>query len=79
MSDNKTAGQKLWENLSYNCPNVWNKIGNDEIKNTFAFCEEYKSFLDKSKTEREFVRETKKLAESKGFVSIDDVIDSGNR
>jgi len=55
MSDNKTAGQKLWENLSYNCPNVWNKIGNDEIKNTFAFCEEYKSFLDKSKTEREFV------------------------
>jgi len=20
MSDNKTAGQKLWENLSYNCP-----------------------------------------------------------
>jgi len=48
-------------------PNVWNKIGNDEIKNTFAFCEEYKSFLDKSKTEREFVRETKKLAESKGL------------
>ncbi|GAE89017.1 aminopeptidase [Acetivibrio straminisolvens] len=77
MSDNKTPGQKLWENLSYNIPNVWNKISDDELKITFKFCEEYKSFLDKSKTEREFVQETIKLAENRGFISIENIINSG--
>lgn len=77
MSENKTPGQELAEKLSYQNPNAWNKIGDEEVKNTFSFCEEYKAFLDKSKTEREFVRETQKLAENKGFVSIEDVIDSG--
>lgn len=45
MSDNKTAGQKLWENLSYNCPNVWNKIGNDEIKNNLCILRRIQIFF----------------------------------
>lgn len=46
---------------------VWKKYdkkGRDEI---FAFAEEYRQFLGKSKTEREFVKEAKKLAEKEGF------------
>jgi len=43
MSDNKTADKSCGKT----CPTTaqcLEQIGNDEIKNTFAFCEEYKSF-----------------------------------
>jgi aspartyl aminopeptidase len=76
MSENKTTGQQLSEKLSYNNPNVWNKISDEEFKTIFSFSEDYKKFLDSSKTEREFVKETEKLAKARGFVSIEDFINS---
>jgi aspartyl aminopeptidase len=74
MSENKTTGQQLSEELSYNNPNVWNKISDEESKTIFSFSEDYKKFLDSSKTEREFVKEAEKLAKDRGFVSIEDII-----
>ena len=55
MSDTKTEGQKLEERLSYKRKNVWEKVDEEYIRKAFDFCEEYKKFLDASKTEREFV------------------------
>ncbi|MFZ5989795.1 MAG: aminopeptidase, partial [Bacillota bacterium] len=76
MSENKTQGQELSEKLSYKSINAWNKISDEEVQKTFTFCDEYKDFLNKSKTEREFIRETLKMIKGKGFVSIDDLIKS---
>lgn len=74
MEDIKTEGQKLQENLSFKQKNVWEKITDEDIKKGFGFCEEYKSFLNSSKTEREFVEMAEKLASAAGFKSIGDFI-----
>jgi aspartyl aminopeptidase len=45
-------------------------INKKEEALVFSFAEEYKTFLDNAKTEREAVTETVKMAEAKGFVNI---------
>jgi Aspartyl aminopeptidase len=74
MEDNKTEGQKLQEKLFYKASNVWEKSSEEEKKNAFDFCEGYKSFIDISKTEREFTLETAKIARQKGFIPLEDLI-----
>ena len=76
MSENKTTGQQLSEELYYNTSNVWNKISDEESNQISSFSEDYKKFLDSSKTEREFVKEAEKLAKARGFVSIENIINS---
>lgn len=76
MSENKTQGQILSEKLLLKADNAWEKISDEEFKLTFDLSERYKSFLNKAKTEREFVDETKKLADSKGYIAIEDLINS---
>ena len=78
-TDTKTEGQKLEERLSYKRKNVWEKVDEDYIKKAFDFCEEYKSFLNSSKTEREFAANTEKLAVSAGFRNMDGLIASNTR
>ena len=46
---------------------VWEKYNEKEMKDLFAFNEEYKNFLTNSKTERECVKNAIELAEEKGF------------
>lgn len=79
MDENKTEGQKLQERLSYNTKNVWEKSSDEYIKTAFNFCEGYKTFIDKAKTEREFVEEAELLAKQKGFVSLEDVLKANKR
>lgn len=79
MEENKTTGQKLQDKLSYKLKNAWEKSSEDEKSKAFKFCEEYKSFLDKSKTEREFTEHTEKLARQYGFIPIEDIIKSNKR
>lgn len=74
MSENKTQGQILSEKLLLDGKNAWEKISEEEFKLTFELCERYKNFLNKAKTEREFAHETEKLAKSKGYVSVEEVI-----
>ncbi|HHV59965.1 MAG TPA: aminopeptidase [Clostridiaceae bacterium] len=74
MEDKKTEGQKLQERLSYNSINIWNKISGDERKKLDDFCNGYKLFLDRAKTEREYVAEARKEAEKYGFVSFDELV-----
>jgi aspartyl aminopeptidase len=61
---------KLADTLTYKVPSAWDaKDFNRKV--VFSFAEQYKTFLDKAKTEREFVREAVLLCESKGFRNID--------
>lgn len=68
----KSKGQKLMEEIGYKTSNAWEKIGDrDKI---FSYCEEYKAFLDKGKTERECVKEIIKQAEKLGYKDLDKII-----
>ena len=49
--------------------NGWKQYNTDQKKWAFEFAESYKAFLDRSKTEREFVRNSIILAEENGFVN----------
>lgn len=62
--------------LFYKRKNVWetcNDSGEDDI---FKFANLYMKFLDVSKTEREFTSNAKRLADEKGFISYNDVINN---
>ena len=52
-------------------PNLYKTSSNDEIDACMSFAEDYKAFLDISKTEREFVKNAIDACESVGFVDIE--------
>ncbi len=52
---------------------VWEKYNKKDLKELDVFCEEYRSFLSKTKTEREFVNESVKLLDANGFKKLDSV------
>lgn len=79
MEENKTTGQLLQDKLTYNTKNAWEKSSEEIKKKAFDFCEDYKLFLDKGKTEREFAAEAEKLAKSNGFISLSEVIQSNKK
>lgn len=51
--------------------NGWTKYDGEERKWAFEFSEYYKKFMDKSKTEREFVANSIELVEKRGFVKAE--------
>ncbi len=65
--------KELFESLSYKRKNVYESIGENEKKEMFSLCDEYREFLDEGKTERECVAKAVKMAEENGFVKMDDV------
>lgn len=58
---------KLQEKLFYNPGNGYDRLSAKEEKEMFAYCEDYKKFLDHGKTERLCVKYCIQLAEEKGF------------
>ncbi|MCQ2560857.1 MAG: aminopeptidase [Clostridia bacterium] len=56
---------------------AWEKYSSKDIKAASAFCEKYKKFLDKGKTERECVDQVVEIAEKAGFVKLEDKLASG--
>ncbi len=52
---------------------VWEKYTKKDLKELDVFTEEYRSFLSKTKTEREFVNESVKLIEANGFKKLESV------
>lgn len=75
----KTEGQLLQDRLIYNPKNAWERTGPEEKEAAFSFAEEYKDFLNKAKTEREFVAEAEIQAKAAGFLPLDEVIRSGQQ
>ena len=59
----------------------WLETDNEKFANIFNFCDGYIEFLNKSKTEREFTFNAKKLAEQNGFKDINCVekLNSGDK
>ena len=49
---------------------VWEKQDEQGMKDIMAFGEDYRQFLSRAKTEREFVHEAKKLMEEAGFQNL---------
>lgn len=54
--------------------NAWNKYSTKEVEEIFNFCEGYKKFMSKCKTERECVNEVIELAKAQGYKDIEDYI-----
>lgn len=63
--------EQLREELTYKPQNGFAAMSEEEIKRADEFCEDYKSFLNAAKTEREAVAEAVKLAEIAGFVPFE--------
>ena len=70
MEETKLDAKKLQEKLFNQRQNGWKGLSNEEKKNIFNFCNGYMNFLNNGKTEREIVRESKKIADEKGFKDI---------
>jgi aspartyl aminopeptidase len=56
------------------CKNAWSKYDATQIKEIFEFCEGYKDFMSKCKTERECVTEAIRLAKAEGYRDIEEII-----
>lgn len=72
MAENKFAYEKK---------TIYKKASKEAIKKAFDYAEEYKSFIDAAKTERESVTEAIKLANARGFKEyrLGDKISAGDK
>ena len=57
-TNEKTAGQKLQEELTWKFPSVALEAP-ERVKEAYDFCEPYKAFLSEAKTERECVAKSR--------------------
>lgn len=65
------------DKLAYNTKNVWEVTDEKTHDEIFSMGEDYKSFLDNSKTERLACREIVRRAEKSGFVEIGSILKTG--
>jgi aspartyl aminopeptidase len=61
------------------CKNIWNKYNEKQVKDIFKFCDEYKDFMSKCKTERECVKEVIRLAKAEGYKDIEEIINENKK
>ena len=71
MAEEKSKAEQLKENLFQTRKIGWEGLAEEMQKAIFAYCENYMQFLNQSKTEREIVKNSVKMAEEKGFESIE--------
>ncbi|MDR0197205.1 MAG: aminopeptidase [Oscillospiraceae bacterium] len=69
-SENKKI-KNLKQKLLYEKKNVCETLTDEEIREADAFCEGYKAFLDRGKTEREACAEAVKIAKKAGFSAFE--------
>ena len=63
----KTAGQKLKDELFYKSKNTYEALSEEDIAAAYDYAADYMKFLDGGKTERECVKEGVALLEAAGF------------
>lgn len=68
-----SEGTELQNNLFNKKKNGWELLNDEEKMEIYDYCKSYMEFLNNGKTEREIVRETKKIAEKNGFKNINDM------
>ncbi|MDD3692659.1 MAG: aminopeptidase [Oscillospiraceae bacterium] len=73
MSNNqkKTPSEALKDELFYQSREATRTLSDEEIKKADSYCEQYRKFLNSSKTERETVNNAVSLAKQHGFVPFD--------
>lgn len=71
MSDKKSKGELLQEELTMKAEHSEIRMEEKEIKEAYKLAESYKTFLDNAKTERESVDEAIKMLDKAGFVEFD--------
>lgn len=59
--------------------NAWTKYSEKQVEEIFDFCNGYKDFISKCKTERECTKEIIRLAEEQGYENLDDVIKNNQK
>lgn len=67
----KTKGELLKESLCLTKKNAYELLSQKELEECYSYCEEYKDFLDKAKTERESVEYAVKYLENRGFKAFE--------
>ena len=72
MEENNQDAKKLQERLVNQKENGWRGISELKKQNIFNYCDGYMRFLNNGKTEREIVRESKKIADQNGFKDINE-------
>ncbi len=70
MSEEKSEGKRLEERLTWKFPHI-GKEASEQIEEAAAFCEGYKAFLDRGKTERECVAQIVEMARAAGYQEFD--------
>lgn len=73
-NEEKSKGELFEEALSYKSESAWLKVEENESRNAFDFCEQYKVFLNSAKTERESIIWAEDKAKENGFVNLNDFI-----
>ena len=63
-------GEELKEKLFNKKENGWKNLDEEKKQEIFKLSDEYMAFLNKSKTEREFIKNAKKLADENGYTDI---------
>ncbi len=67
----KTKAEELRERLFLNKKNAYEVLPKEELDVAYGYCEDYKKFLDTSKTERDATREAVKIAKAEGFTEFE--------
>lgn len=67
MSENSVTAKELRKKLFKEKKHGLLRMNEEELNSCDSFCENYKSFLDSAKTEREAVKATLSLLEKKGY------------
>ncbi len=73
--------KELFKSLSYERKNVYENITEEEKREMYALCDEYRAFLDAGKTERECVETALKMAKDAGYKNLDetDTLKAGDK
>lgn len=70
VAPNSTNAAECNENMD--CTSAWPTLTDEQRNEVFSFAEDYKSFMDKARTELTFVSEAIKIAEANGFKPLQD-------
>ena len=71
MNTDKSIGERLWDELTYRTRDAGEVLDRDALAEADDFCEDYKAFLDRAKTEREAVNTIVERAHDSGYLQFD--------
>ena len=71
MSEEKTRGELLKKELFLERKHAGEQFSEKQMELADQFCEDYKTFLDESKTEREAVASAVAILEKEGYTPFD--------